>query len=524
MDVARRDTSSLDRMLGRALPIVIVLAVTFALFPSLVQLNVLWTELGDAGYGHGPLLALVTLWLLWQTEPDERAGPRHGRGLAAAALLVVSIVWAAALASSTSSAGQALWPLACWLALAAIYGWPASRAFALPLALLYFALPIWGPFTNLVLWPLTIKVSSLFVQLIGLNAYVDRNFITIPSGSFEIITGCSGQHFFLVACVIGLLIARLNALTGRQFWVVLLAAAAFAIVINWIRVILIVIVGYVTEMRHPMVAEGHLTFGWLLFAGVILIYCLWARWYLGRLPEMPTSSAPSRSAGLPVNRAELGLRSAAVAVAVIVGPLWYQQSEATNRVAAREPADLRLPVLSQEWVGPLLSESPLRPQFAGAAAERFGSYSRSEDYGARVHVFANLYVEQRQGAELVGFSNVVLADSLWDLTSVESSPASEATSGFVPQFREFSARDVSGTRWVIRHTNVIAGRTIAADWESKIALGLGALAMQAPRAGFVALAAPCTDSCDSARGAVESAWTALAPDLLLNFRNRRGNG
>jgi EpsI family protein len=524
MDAVSRDKTSLDRWLHRGLPIIVVLAVTLAFFPSLVQLNVLWTELGDAGYGHGPLLALVNVWLLWQAKLDERESVPGGRGIATIALLGVSIVWAAALASSTSSVGQALWPLACWLALTALYGWPAARKFALPLGLLYFALPIWGPLTNFVLWPLTIKVSSFFVQLIGLNAYVDRNFITIPSGSFEIITGCSGQHFFLVACVIGLLIARLNELTGRHFWVVVLTAAAFAIVTNWIRVITIVIVGYVTEMQHPIVAEGHLTFGWILFACVVLVYCLWARWYLGRVPEMPPP-APSRDVeGWPLERTGLAMRAAAVAGAVLVGPLWFHQSEASIRSAAREPVQLRLPVLSEEWVGPLVSESPLRPQFAGAAAERAGLYTRGEALDDRVHVFANLYIEQRQGAELVGFANVILPDSLWNIASVEPQPSVVATSGLVPNFRQFSVRDSSGARWVIRHTNVIAGRTIAADWESKVALGLGALAMQTPRAGLVALAAQCADSCDAAAAALDSAWSALAPDLLANFMNSRGNG
>jgi EpsI family protein len=510
-------------MAARLLPIVVVLAVTLALFPSLVQLEVLWTELGDAGYGHGPLLVLVMLWLLWNVDLDA-ATPKRGRTLATVALLGVSVAWAAALASSTSSIGQALWPLACWLSLAAIYGWPAAREFALPLGLMYFALPIWGPLTNLVLWPLTIKVSSLIVQLIGLNAYVDRNFITIPSGSFEIITGCSGQHFFLVACVIGLLIARLNALTGRQFWVVVLTAAAFAVVTNWIRVVTIIVVGYATDMQHPIVAEGHLTFGWILFACVILVYCLWARVYLRRLPELPAGRGVAPGHSPDIRGRDFAARALLAFVAACVGPVWLMLSQVSVEKAASQPVEFRLPVVSGEWVGPLLSDSPLRPQFVGAVAERYGAYVRADRGEDRVHVFANLYLEHRQGAELVGYSNVVLTESLWDLSSLQRHAANAATGGLIPSFHEYSVRDSSGARWVVRQTNVVGGRTIASDWESKVALGFGALAMQAPRAGFLALAARCAESCEAASASVASVWQSLEGGLLGGYQKSRGNG
>ncbi len=498
--------------LWRWLPVLLVVAVTLLVLPTIFQLRHLWTELGDAGYGHGPLLVVVVIWLLYRDSAVSQrpAGAGAARWVALATVAVLSVAWAAAEAASTSSIGQAIWPLLAWTVLASVYGWREARRFALPLGLLYFALPVWLPVTNYILWPLTIKVTSFAVQLLGLNAYVDRNFITIPSGSFEIIAGCSGQHFLLVACVIGLLIARLNDLQARQFWIVFGAAIAFALVTNWIRVTTIVIVGYVTEMRHPMVAEGHLTFGWLLFAAVILLYCVCARWYLNRLP--PTApAAPAQT--LAAAGSARGIAIAALALAAL-GPLWLAAARAQAADARDRGAVFKLPETHAEWIGPLAVDSPVRPEFLGADIERRGVY-RSVN-AVEVSVYSNLYLAQRQGGELVGYGNALLPDSLWNLATAQYAPRGAAMAA---EYRELSVADRGGATWVVRYAYVVAGRTIAGDLQSKVALGLAALTLRPPRAGIVVMGARCAESCAEATAAVASAWDTLMPDLRKNYES-----
>jgi len=502
--------------LTRFVPLAVVLAVSAAVYPMLVPLRVLWVDLQDAGYGHGPLLAAVVAWLIVRASSAEDR-PHNGSPWACAALVFVSIAWAAAAVSSTTSAAQALWPLMCWLVLAAAYGWRSARRFALPLGLLYFALPVWGPLTDLVLWPLTIKASSLGVQLLGLNAYVDRNFVYIPSGAFEIISGCSGQHFFLVATVIGLLIAYLNELRGRQFVLVVGVAVVLAMVMNWVRVTAIIAVGYATEMQHPIVAEGHLLFGWILFAAVLVLYILWARYYLGRLPALAAERPPVAAHHAAASPRRSGALLALGLVAALVGPLWYAAAQARVAAVAQLPVRLRMPSTAVSWIGPLAGESPLQPEFPAVALERRAIYQSADNASLAVHVYANLFVEQEQGAELVGYGNVVLPEADWTAGSVETFQ-SLATPSVVPRYRAYTALGHAGERWLFRQTYVIAGQQIASDWESKVALAVSLLRLRPPRAGLVLFAVACGADCEAVSSAMEQAWTAIVPGLLDNYQ------
>jgi exosortase len=431
-----------------------------------------------------------------------------------AALAVVSAIWALAVASSTSSVGQAAWPLICWLSLAALYGARTARRFALPLAMLYFALPVWMPLTNYVLWPLTIHVAGNIVGLLRLNAYVDDNFVTIPSGSFEIITGCSGQHFFLVASIVGVLIGHLNRLRAREFAIVLATAIAAALVSNWVRVVAIILIGYATEMRHPFVADGHLMFGWYVFAVSIGLYCLWARSYVGRIDDTAVrEELPLGDARRVAGAARLLSAVAAILLAAGLGPVWAAVGSAVAVAKSRvtSPDRFRLPESHSRWIGPFVADTEIRPQFVGAVAERDGAYRSDVDTDQVVFAHSNLYLIQRQGTELVGYQNALFPQVTGRTSAVDGELA--GGSWFAPHFRQIRVSDRSGTSWVLRYSYIVNGRMLASEWESKIALGIATLALRSPRAGLVMLSTRCGQDCTRAAQSVDSAWQVLSPPL-----------
>jgi exosortase len=494
-----------------------VVCASLLLFPTLSRLRELWSEVADTSYGHGPLLVILVCWLIYRaTDAAER--PRGGSWLAVILLALASTAWASAVASVTTSVGLALWPPICVLLLASLYGWRYARRVTLPLLLLYFALPVWGPLNNLVLWPLTVKMASLGVGALQLDALIDGNFVAVPSGRFEIIAGCSGQHFLMVACVIGLTIAHLNELRGRAFLLVAAVAVAFALVMNWIRVVGIIAIGYYTEMRHPLVAQGHLMFGWVLFAAAILLYCLWARWYVNRTPHSSPQERTEHSTEYRPASLGQGVLTASALVALGIGPSWFALAEAQNQSSsqAEQGFSVRMPRGDDQWIGPLLSDSPLRPHFVGFAAERLAAYRSAAD-GTVAHAYANVYVRQRQGAELVGFDNQLLPEAIWDVNSV----AQTAPSGWMDPYAEFTAQTHSGTRWLLRRTYSVAGRPLAGEWQSKVALGLGRMGLRSPAAGLLLLGIECRADCAVERAQMDSAWQRLAPQLLDSVRGHR---
>src|SRR5690606_8871863 len=110
-------------------------------------------------------------------------------GFAFFLLMVTTMV--AAQASSTPAAAQLAMPLA-WIGTVwALTGARTARRFALPLGFFYFATPVWHLATD-ALQALTVAVVSTVVRVAGMPAFVEGNFIHLPSGTFEVEGGCAG--------------------------------------------------------------------------------------------------------------------------------------------------------------------------------------------------------------------------------------------------------------------------------------------------------------------------------------------
>src|SRR5690606_19531172 len=86
-------------------------------------------------------------------------------------------------------------------AVALVFGKAAARALAWPIGFLYFALPQWWLLNGL-LQRLTTAAVTLMIDLTGLPAYVEGNFIHVPEGVFEVASGCAGLNYVVVAAAL----------------------------------------------------------------------------------------------------------------------------------------------------------------------------------------------------------------------------------------------------------------------------------------------------------------------------------
>src|SRR5690606_33862058 len=126
---------------------------------------------------------------------------------------------------------------------------------------------------------------------------------------------------------------------------VIALADALALLSNWVRVYLIILAGYLTQMQHYLVSVDHYRFGWAVVAVVMVLFFVLAR----RFPVVESCAATS-----PQRAAEsAALRPSAVALAfaaLAVGPVWNSLAAATP---AKLPAqDELLPAGAGTWSGP----------------------------------------------------------------------------------------------------------------------------------------------------------------------------
>lgn len=132
------------------------------------------------------------------------------------------------------------------------------------------ALPLWD-FSNGLFQLASLKATELFLGLSPIPHYVEGFRIELASGVFLVDAGCSGLRYMVSAVAISFLYAYLYFRTWRARVVCVGSLLSLALFGNWLRIFLIVLIGYATDMQSPLVND-HATFGWIIFAVLLVLW------------------------------------------------------------------------------------------------------------------------------------------------------------------------------------------------------------------------------------------------------------
>lgn len=260
----------------RLLGIYGLIALVVMLFaPASIQLAHLWTDFGSLSYTHGFALAAVSLWLIFRDRAQLAAIPRSYSWSATAAFLVCACAWVYFWNADIRDAYLVLLPALIWLGLCACFGWPVASRLAFPVGYLFFTLPAWS-WLNPLMRVLTVHGVSFLLPLTGIPAQVSDPFIVVPAGTFEIAGGCTGLHFLTVGLALGALHGELNRDGFRAHCKWLALMGVLAILTNWVRIVIIIVFGQLTQMRSSLIGN-HYRFGWAVFAVALLVFVWIAR-------------------------------------------------------------------------------------------------------------------------------------------------------------------------------------------------------------------------------------------------------
>lgn len=313
------------------------------------QLYEHWTTSGDLDMGF-PLLALYLYFSIRNLNALPSSRPSY---LFVFPLLVAlaGIYLAQALDLKTIFFASLVMLIASMTGLS--LGWAALKATLLPLLIVNMAMPFW----YLAIAPLQ-SLSALmvgkFVEAISITALVEGTYITLPNGTIHIAGGCSGLKYFLSALSLAFIASCWNHSPLKKVALSVIFAASLAIFANWVRIAILVIIGYEEGVNHPLMAD-HDSLGWVVFAVLLLPWF----WFEGRYansapPEQLASSAQSRHEdAFRTKRLILTLTS----LAVLALPSWHlnQIGAATaeprpSYEAAPQTGKARyLSVASQDW-------------------------------------------------------------------------------------------------------------------------------------------------------------------------------
>lgn len=260
----------LDR-LRQPLPLLFAFATLFVVFfyPTLIGLHQRWSRF-DESYSHGYLLLLIAFYLFFELRPVATTTALSRLYLPALAAL--SCVWSFFYYAGIAALQQVTLPLLVLGICGALGGAAILRRALVPCLLIYLAIPIWDELLSRPLQILSTTVAGWMVaHVFGIPTAIKQFYISIPAGTFEIQSGCSGLVFFLSALTLGAVYGQLLLHSLRARLCCLLLAVVLGLVVNWLRIIALIVIGQRTAMHHPLINQGHLLFGWYLFSGTTLL-------------------------------------------------------------------------------------------------------------------------------------------------------------------------------------------------------------------------------------------------------------
>ncbi len=236
---------------------------------------------GDSYYTHGPLVPVVAIAIAFYIYSRVGSPARRTRGSSTLGWLVFGLFLAAHLlftfASVTFASGFSL--LGVMFGMVLIWGgWPLARAYALPIALLFFMVPLPLAWIDGINFELKIFASKaalwIATHMFGVPAVVDGSYVLLAPDAdglpktLVIENVCGGLRSIIALTFFAALFAALCRATGAWRWFLLLMAFPVAIACNIAR-----ICGLIVAAHHlgTDVAGEH---GWFHDLSGILVFAL----------------------------------------------------------------------------------------------------------------------------------------------------------------------------------------------------------------------------------------------------------
>jgi exosortase A len=455
-------------------------------WPTTLALSELWLDTGKTTYTHGFIVLAISMWLILRDERFEQLDPPQNNFGALLAYVACSLGWLVAYRAGIETAHELAFPVLAWLAICSFFGVRSARLAFFPIAFIFFAIPVWDVL-NEHLQTISAAMVGYMLHLSGISAYVDGNLVHIGVGTFEIAGGCSGLHFVMVALALGALYGELSRDSIKTRAILVGLALFLALAANWVRVYVIVVAGYLTNMQHYLVRVEHYKFGWLVFAVMMTLFF----WIASRVPSAGRADNRKAETGSAERRPS---RLVYAALGLLIVPSW--SAFAPHSKAPNPPDSEMRPQPLEGWsVSKPATDANWRPAFVGADAESLTGYEAPN--GTLVVLYVAAYREQKQDKELLGYHNRIINDS-------ESILDSRSLSRSV---HECVVQDGS-VRHLLRFSYHIGDLQTASGLVAQLAYGVKSI-WSAPVSRIVAVRTRCASDCEAERQTLDAFASSL---------------
>jgi exosortase len=220
----------------------------------------------DEDMGHGFVVPLVALWIVWRQREHWRALPPRPSYWGFAILAAAACLHAAAALGAGLFAGSLAFLVSLAGAVVCLGGFGYLRAWAFPFLLALFMLPKLAIVYNQTTLPLQLMASRIAVivlHIAGFAASREGNILLLPHSRVAVAEACNGLRYLLPLGFLALLFAYIADPKPWMRAALLVAAVPLAILANALRV--------AATAAHPVLLEGTLH---LISGTIIFVLCL----------------------------------------------------------------------------------------------------------------------------------------------------------------------------------------------------------------------------------------------------------
>ncbi len=403
-------------------------------WPTVMAMTSTWA--GSETYSHCFLVIPAFLYFVW----DKRSGltgPLSPSPGFAIPLCAFGFLWLLGSLAEVALITQAAFMGMLVSLTAGLTGVAIARQLAFPLLFLFLAVPV-GDELLPIMMEHTADVTVAVLRLLGFAVFREGNHFTMPSGNWSVVEACSGVRYLIASVAVGLVYAYM---TYRSFYrraLFMLAAIIVPVVANWLRAILIVLLGHYSGLT---IATGvdHLVYGWLFF-GLVIFVMFW----LGSFwrEDDPVSKVAGDQRTYLINTGVWN-RSAwpwglFLLILVMVWPAWNAWSQ--DRLSGVEPKNE--PVISAGYHLCPSCEMSLTPAFDDA--DHYVKQSFVGPDNEVVHLFIATYYSWGSQGEVISYKNqfVLSGDKTNRVVGRSTTPWS-----FITQIKTRGAVDILALDW-----------------------------------------------------------------------------
>lgn len=428
-------TDNKYKMFSLSMLTLIIASIVFTSIPILEGIIDPWYE--DGTYSHGFLLLAVTLYLFYRNKKYLQYPTEKVNGLAIGAFFIGYGVWLASIIAGIEVAYRFILPFLLANIFFIVLQPKAAVKFIFPSLFILFAIPFWG-LLSMLLQHISAQMVTVIVESYGLSVLLEGTFITIQAGTFEVAGGCSGIRYLLVTLTMASLYSYLYLKTTSSMIRIVLFSILVALVTNWVRIVILVLIGHYSDMQHEMLAD-HNNLGWIVFC----FFLVPMHYYVNRLEK---NEAAIKVEPYTINYEKHNNKGSAVisilAVAfVIASSMTYLSNHEGDASSANNFKD-SLSKIESNWVKTDI-EGGFKPEYVDA--ESSSVVFKNNVTQDHIQISMYRYMNKVNIADLTDFRNkpIPMGWSVEESDVVILSLSSGDTSAIVSQLRSRRNRAVT---------------------------------------------------------------------------------